>query len=151
MKETPKKIPLAYVGPERRRYRRLTEALPVKFKIITKDKLTPSYDGITENISMGGIFLDGLSDSARNLLDTGTKLALEIDIPNVSDPVTASGEVTYIHEIVETRGEVRWVRKKPEQLRKPGVGIRFIEISDKDRAKIVDYIRFVEYVKRKIF
>lgn len=151
MQETPKKIHLAFIGPERRRYRRLTEALPVKFKIITKDKLAPSCDGITENISEGGIFLE-MPVSVQNSVPVGTKLDIEIDIPNVPEPVKASGEVLYVSEVVKAQGEVRWVREeKPDQAYKFGTGVKFIEISNEGKDKIANYIRIVDYVRRRIF
>lgn len=116
-----------YTGPERRKYQRLEETLPVAFKVI--DGKTPvPYHGITKNIGAGGIFLKIPLLIEKDSMLIGDKLELEINLPTVHEPVRAVGEI-------------RWVEpKKPKQAYKFAVGIKFAEISDQERDKIKNFV-----------
>ena len=96
---------------------------PRVLSLVFKDRqsFVRSY---TENVSMGGLFV-----RTENLLASGLKFLLKLQIPGVSDPL-------------QIKSEVAWTRKRDENHpdRPPGMGIRFCEMSDKDRQTLDQYL-----------
>jgi uncharacterized protein (TIGR02266 family) len=81
----------------------------------------------TENLSELGIFL-----VSTKPFEKGTKLELTFRQPEGGEPI-------------EVTGEVMWVEQESSG-RKPGMGIRFIEPNEKQRARIKALIRTVAYL-----
>jgi uncharacterized protein (TIGR02266 family) len=81
----------------------------------------------TENLSEFGIFLVSTTP-----FEKGTKLELTFRQPEGGEPI-------------EVTGEVMWVEQEGNG-RKPGMGIRFIEPNEKQRARIKTLIRTVAYL-----
>lgn len=83
------------------------------------------YTGFTENISSGGLFV-----ATHDLLDLGTTLEIRFTLPT-SD------------RIIVAACEVRWQRlEQPNNPDfSPGIGIRFTQLEDQDRAAIDAFIK----------
>lgn len=136
---------VSYNGPDRRQFKRLKEAIPVRIRLISEAgeyKTEPPYHGITENISASGIFLKIPFLMEKEKLSVGDRVELEIDLPTPRRSVNATGRVVrFVVEVISPEGEVRWVgAKKPMQVYKVGAGIKFVEISDEERNKIASFI-----------
>ncbi len=106
---------------ERNRYFRLEEKL----------KLTLEGEGPLEigNIGYGGVFVPfnpGLNERRKASLKVGTQI-----------PFSFSLEARKISAI----GEVIWRRETPSADLPPGVGIKFVQISDEDRQEIETHVR----------
>ena len=97
---------------DRRRYARVPLRVFVRLKT---DKGIQHY--YSKNISAGGIFL--LSETP---LSEETEVELDMDLPGLSAPVRARGEVVWIN------------RQKPK-----GFAVKFVEISSVSR----DFIRWL--------
>jgi uncharacterized protein (TIGR02266 family) len=82
----------------------------------------------TENLSEFGIFLVSATP-----FETGTKLELTFRQPEGAG------------ESIEVNGEVMWIEQEGSG-RKPGMGVRFIEPNEKQRARIKALIRTVAYL-----
>ncbi len=85
-------------------------------------KRPPFY--ITGNISVGGMFL-----ITSDPLPEKTKIALQFRLPDDE-------------EKIQVLAEVVWCREKDERPGlPPGMGIKFLKISDKDREKIDRFVK----------
>lgn len=85
-----------------------------------------SYDNFiieyTKNVSSGGMFL-----KTKQRHEIGSRASLLLHVPGLDDPVTIIGEIVHTHFFnVEDENS--------------GVGIKFIEIDDKSRQKLIDFI-----------
>jgi uncharacterized protein (TIGR02266 family) len=78
----------------------------------------------TPNADMGGLFV-----KAENPLSPGHKFQLKLSIPGISNPL-------------QIKCEVIWARKREKNLpdMKPGMGIKFIEMSEKNKDLLRRYI-----------
>lgn len=85
-------------------------------------KRPPFY--VTHNISVSGMFL-----VTTDPLPENTRLKLQFQIPGVKDKIRVTGEVTWCREHEE----------RPPFF--PGMGIRFLEITEKDRGCIEQFVR----------
>jgi len=108
---------------EKRRDRRV----PLRVQVFVRNK---EFEGTiffySANISTGGIFLE--SDL---LFDVGTEFLLEFTLPLHPGFIRAKGVVVWV-----TRpGVIGQERSDP-----PGMGIKFVEISDEDRKKLEEFI-----------
>ena len=107
-------------GIERRRFPR--KPLQVEVGVYTE---TNFYQGFSENISEGGIFV-----ATYDIKPTGEVIELEFKLPGEEEPI-------------RVKGEVRWVREynpaNPDMI--PGMGIQFIELSEEAGKKIEKFIR----------
>lgn len=80
------------------------------------------YAGFAENLSAGGVFI-----ATHNLKPVGSKIELSITLPNGVQ--------------MRALGEVRWIRVFNETSdTPPGLGVRFIEISDEAVSSINDFL-----------
>ncbi len=98
---------------------RIPKALSLVFK--DRDSFVKAYTG---NISVGGLFI-----KTENPLRPGRQFMLKLQLPGVSNPL-------------QIKCEVVWSRKREEgSPGKPaGMGVKFIEIAEKDYKLIKNYI-----------
>jgi uncharacterized protein (TIGR02266 family) len=83
------------------------------------------YQGLSENISEGGLFI-----ATHQLLSIGTTLTLEFGLPGRSEKVTV-------------QGTVRWVRDAAGS-HSPGMGVAFTEMDADTLAAVKEFIRLRE-------
>lgn len=82
------------------------------------------YQGFSENISEGGLFVV-------------TYLPRKC-----GDVITVRFTLPGIEHTLEARAEVRWVRASvPERHLPPGLGVRFLDLSQADRAIVERFVR----------
>jgi uncharacterized protein (TIGR02266 family) len=81
------------------------------------------YAGLVENLSAGGVFV-----ATHLLKPVGEKIELAIHLPDSEDVLRGLGEVRWIREYVE-RSELP-----------PGMGIRFIELSQENIERIEKFL-----------
>lgn len=106
-------------GTERRQQPRV--ALEAE---VTLESESNFYAGFTENVSEGGIFV---ATYARH--SVGERLRVRFTLPGLS-------------EAIEATCEVRWLRvQNPTSDTPPGVGLRFMDLSDTARANIERFVR----------
>ncbi len=113
-------------GRERRRHRRYDVKLQVDAS--SEDTFLFSY---ISNISEVGIFL-----SSHEPMPIGTRLKLRF------------GGVDQDDDIFELEGEVVWVnpfREAGENLN-PGMGVRFVDLDDELRERIVRLVKTIAYL-----
>ena len=82
----------------------------------------------SEDLSAGGIFV-----AAKCPQPLGTRLQFQFTLPDSNEPI-------------ETTGEVQWVRGAGDKVEEgtpdtSGMGIRFIDLSDEQLARILRFIR----------
>ncbi|MBN2124124.1 MAG: TIGR02266 family protein [Deltaproteobacteria bacterium] len=81
-----------------------------------------------KDISPGGVFID-----ARNPLEQGRRFSLDLQLPGHLNPIHAEGEVAWARKPGEGAGEVP-----------PGMGVRFLAMSEEDRGILDQYVRTLE-------
>jgi len=113
-------------GRERRLARRVRIALEVNYR--SADTFLFAY--ITD-LSQLGIFVHTDAPSPP-----GTRLTLRFMPPGHSAPMDLEGEVMWINP----------VRAVQEGGRSPGMGIRFMEVTEQQREQLVDLVRTVAYL-----
>ncbi|MBN1655165.1 MAG: TIGR02266 family protein [Deltaproteobacteria bacterium] len=106
-------------GRERRKHQRV--ALETE---VTLQGTSNFYNGFTEDISCGGLFL-----STYCLEPIGTKIDLAFTLPN--------------GYVVRAPGRVRWLRdiRDPEDDTAPGMGIMFEDLKAEDKIEIEAFIK----------
>jgi uncharacterized protein (TIGR02266 family) len=95
---------------------------------ITLESESTFYQGFTENISAGGLFV-----ATYDVKPLGHVVHLVFSLPNFDRQI-------------ELDGEVRWVREynpmTPDTI--PGMGVRFVGISDEEKAAIEEFTAMKE-------
>lgn len=123
------------VVSERRRYVRISPSKPIKVRYRLVQGYTPPTEHpqstLSSSVSGGGLFLE-LPDmdpaTVEELLKGEKKLSLEIELPNVAEPIKALAKVV-------------WMEGKKEKDRFfYGAGVSFIRIDENDRDEIINYI-----------
>lgn len=111
-------------GKEKRRVERFEAMLDVKYKLLKsfKSKLAANSKNISE---------DGICILAYEILPKNSTIDLEIVTPSEKEPIQARGNVAWC----EDTGQVG-----PEEKRTFLMGIKFIEIDNRDKANLVNYI-----------
>ena len=131
MPPIPPKVPNSVAQPasidpaENRAPRRGVE-MSLSFEIVLDSESEHNfYTGLTDNISEGGVFI-----ATTQILDIGTKIKFPLALPSMLEPE-------------EVEGIVRWVRRegRADSNVPSGIGIQFIKISDKFKARINQYIQ----------
>jgi uncharacterized protein (TIGR02266 family) len=80
-------------------------------------------EGVASAIGGGGLFIEKF-----NPLPNGTDTRIEFSLPASKKTITVQGKVV-------------WTRKKfVEKFLYPGMGIKFVEISEDDRAELLDFV-----------
>lgn len=105
---------------DRRQYQRIDSRLSVKYSIMTKGII--ETEARSENISQDGIMVD-LNDT----FNLGTRLILEILLPEQPEPVMVSGEVVWQKQI----------KKDPPLY---ATGIQYVKIAEDDASRLSRYV-----------
>lgn len=124
--------PSRFTGEERRRFVRLREKLPARYREVSPQEVEWESASIM-NISTEGMCLD--AESRKSVLVPNQSL-LEVEF---SLPVGDAGDGS----LLALKGQVVWQGKKKGGLL---VGLRFPELTSKDRQAIREYITSM-YVK----
>lgn len=108
--------------------RRISERIAVTWSVDCETDDTFLYASI-KNISEMGIFVQ-----TKEPLEVGTMLTLRFAPPG--------------HQPFVLRGVVQWVNpvRALSVSPNPGMGVRFIELTDEDRERLVEAIRTIAYV-----
>ena len=110
--------------PLRRRFTRLGMDINIYYKESDEsDKENPLYSGLIGNLSGAGLFLRGI-----DILPAGTKLDLDIVIPETRKYISAKGIVAWIAD----------KQLQPDMY--PGMGVQFIDMDQKLQEKIVVFV-----------
>ncbi|TCL40136.1 c-di-GMP-binding flagellar brake protein YcgR [Anaerospora hongkongensis] len=109
-----------------RSFVRTSAMIPVQFKLLAQDEAGAAVDTPTFNVQTKDISGGGLQIVARQTFEIGAKGQLIIDIPG-SDSFLAIGEVVRVEQ-PQAENPIFWV------------GIKFIEIQERDRSKLIKYI-----------
>jgi uncharacterized protein (TIGR02266 family) len=95
---------------------------------VTLESESTFYNGFTENISLGGLFI-----ATYDTRPLGQKVSLHFTIPGKDEPI-------------EVEGEIRWVREyndmTPDII--PGMGIQFVDLEESDRMDIEAFVSVKE-------
>lgn len=102
-------------GPDQRLFPRADYRVEV-----TLESESNFYNGFTENISAGGLFV-----ATYDTREIGDRLTMELTLPGREEPISVHGEVRWIRELNPLTPDVT-----------PGMGVRFIDISDEAVAAI---------------
>ena len=108
---------------ENRKFIRLQAPIGVTYKIIDKNKYTKPQLSLIKDISGGGVRIMVKED-----LRAGDLIDMEIQIPLVSQPVHAVGEVVWFSSVTD--------RERPHR----EAGVRFCDIGPKDLHCILEYV-----------
>lgn len=82
------------------------------------------YQGFSENVSEGGLFL------------------VTYQPHRIGDVITVRFTLPGVERLLEARAEVRWQRQgDPDRGVAPGLGVRFVTLTDEDRAVIERFVR----------
>jgi len=125
---------MSAAGAERRRYVRVKASVRVRYKFYHCFEETQSSEvseGLTENISSGGIFLRGKIPKAEwvpELLQRKMVMALKIFLPTEQEPVKALARLAWIEGTKEEERE-NWA-----------MGLEFQEMSAEDRDKLTLFV-----------
>jgi len=80
-------------------------------------------DGIASTVGGGGLFIEQLHP-----LNEGTEVSLELYLPATRN-------------VIPTKAKVVWVRRGfVQKVSYPGMGLKFITISDRDRAELMQFV-----------
>ncbi len=110
--------------PLRRRFKRLGMDINVYYrKSEGEPEKNPLYSGLAGNISGAGLFLRGI-----NVLPVGTKIDLDIVIAETNKSISLKAMVIWIAD----------KQLQPEFF--PGMGIQFLDISQKTQEKLLSFI-----------
>ena len=111
---------------ERRRFPRLQVELIVRYKILETSE--QHCEATTKDISAGGVCL-----ITREQLKAGSSLAVDIKLPQQTEPVMAVGRVVW--------SNVSRLGLSPGGHQRYDNGIEFVEIKDKDRQRIIKKVK----------
>ena len=106
---------------EKRKFIRLKAPLGVVYRVLRKPKRSKPQVSFIKDISGAGVCL-----SCKEELRHGELIQMEIQIPHLSEPVHAVGEVV-------------WSSKRTEQEHRD-VGVRFRDVQPKSLSRILEYV-----------
>ena len=102
--------------------RRAAPRGPIRLRV-DYERMNAFFADYTKNISKGGTFIK----TARPL-PVGTSFLFALSVPALSEPV-------------QITGEVQWIREKGAKEEEPGMGIRFVFVSDEERQRFADLVQ----------
>lgn len=100
------------------------ERIPKSLSLTFKDRET-FVSAYSSNVSSGGIFI-----VTKKPLKVGEKFLLKLQLPNLRAPM-------------QIKCQVSWARQEEEAVkgRPPGMGVKFLEMSEKDSRVLDEYIK----------
>jgi type IV pilus assembly protein PilZ len=110
--------------------RRSADRIDVTWSVDCETEDTFLYANIT-NISEVGIFV-----RTDEPLEVGTRLTLKFAPPGSHDALVLTGQVAWVNPI-------RMLASNPN----PGMGIRFIDLTQESRERLIDAVRTIAYVR----
>ena len=113
--------------------RRGTDRIEVSWSVDCESRETFLYASIA-NISEFGIFV-----RTQEPLEVGTRLTLNFTPPGSDEPFVLHGQVQWVNP-------VRMLSDNPN----PGMGIRFVELTSEARARLIDTVRTIAYVRDNV-
>ena len=113
------------MSQERRRFIRVREQLLTFVTSLGTGKVQRT---LTRDLGGGG-----MSFLADDCVTPGAKIALEINLPSHHAPILCTAEVVWSRPSGEPR--------PPGQPPAAETGVKFLEIAEKDRALIIQYVR----------
>lgn len=121
-------------GQERRQFTRLRVEVPLRYKFLStymKDsRLDQIYEGITKNISGGGLLLYGTIhdlDWIPDLLTRKMLMGVILSLPDQEEPSKALARVA-------------WIETVDEKTHRCNIGLEFKEITAEDKDKIFLFV-----------
>ena len=111
---------------EKRKFDRLQVSLAVVYRPVKKYKRQKTFSSVVKNIGGGGLCFEVEEDFV-----SGTLLDLQIEIPHLSKPIHATGEV------------VRFARRAEEGPEIREVGVLYRDIEPEDLHKILEYVHAI--------
>lgn len=118
------KVEEYWSAKERRRVERFEMMLDVKYKLLKSFKLKLATT--SKNISE-----DGICILAHEILPKDSTIELEIVIPNTKEAIHAKGGIAWCEDAGQTGADGK---------RTFLTGIRFIDIVNEDKSKLINYI-----------
>lgn len=118
------KVEEYWSGKNRRKVERIEKMLDVKYKLLKSPKVKSATR--SKNISEEGICI-----LAYEILPKDSTLELEIAVPSQKEPICTKGSVAWIEEAGQVDADKR---------RSFLTGIKFIEIDNKDKINLVNFI-----------
>lgn len=107
-------------GEDQRRFER------ADFKVeVTLESESNFYNGFTENISAGGLFV-----ATYDTREIGDTLSMEFTLPGREAPISVKGEVRWLRELNPLTPDMT-----------PGMGVRFVDLSDETAEIITAFIQ----------
>lgn len=129
------------IFPEKRGYIRL----PLSAIVTYTDQKDRNYEGITYDIGAGGLFIQ-----TNDPLPKGSKITMNFALPKSEKDIQSSGVIAWLRSKPEdvsvfpktkAKAEVTYVRQKMQRnLLHSGMGVKFIDILERDRIRIMDFI-----------
>ena len=111
------------MSTERRQSPRVETSIPVRYKVLRDGAEAAGTGSVTCDLSTGG-----LRFMANDFLSPACRLTVELDIPNLTQPIKAVSKVAWIQK---ANGEDDFQYH---------VGNQFMEITKKDQDLIVKYL-----------
>ena len=113
--------------------RRGSDRIEVTWSVDCESRETFLYASIA-NISEFGIFV-----RTQEPLEVGTRLTLNFTPPGSDEAFVLHGQVQWVNV-------VRMLADNPN----PGMGIRFIDLTSEARARLIDTVRTIAYVRDNV-
>jgi type IV pilus assembly protein PilZ len=113
--------------------RRGSDRIEVTWSVDCESRDTFLYASIA-NISEFGIFV-----RTQEPLEVGTRLTLTFAPPGSDEPFVLHGQVQWVNA-------VRMLADNPN----PGMGIRFVDLTHESRARLIDTVRTIAYVRDNV-
>lgn len=113
--------------------RRGSDRIEVTWSVDCESRETFLYASIA-NISEFGIFV-----RTQEPLEVGTRLTLTFAPPGSDEPFVLHGQVQWVNA-------VRMLADNPN----PGMGIRFVDLPTESRARLIDTVRTIAYVRDNV-
>ncbi len=92
---------------------------------VTLESESNFYNGFTENISAGGLFV-----ATYDVRPLGSFLSMEFTVPGWKEPVSIKGEVRWVREYNSMTPDVT-----------PGMGLSFIDLSPEAQSIVESFTR----------
>lgn len=119
-----------YIGPERRRFKRMEKEFVIKLRVYPKDKITLAggHDAVSvQNIGGGGALF-----SYGKEIEVGRFIDLKIKFSGLHEPIKCLGKVVRI----EPSDKSKTPRRPPLY----HIAVRFIETIDRKEEEIINNI-----------